>query len=244
MPTADLQAKPRLEFCFDLARIDTRMLRAVLHNPVALSMSFIVFQPIAVQLMQQSLDMNFTQAVNALGINTVLLTYARSAVAIFLGAILAMTNVELETQTAMTHLQPKRQFIRIDQLFRKDEPVKDSSEPVEPVLAIPEAAPTVSEDTALPEPSVATEQLETPEQPAEISAQPEPPTYDTPEKRAQKVSEIDFTDLSALQRVVKVLELFPDLSDRELGKLSSMAPATAKKHKEVLQREKLAEGVD
>ena len=35
MPTADLQAKLRLEFCFDLARIDTRMLRAVLHNPAA-----------------------------------------------------------------------------------------------------------------------------------------------------------------------------------------------------------------
>jgi hypothetical protein len=33
MSTADLQAKLRLEFCFDLARIDTRMLRAVLHNP-------------------------------------------------------------------------------------------------------------------------------------------------------------------------------------------------------------------
>src|SRR5260370_13507871 len=35
MPAADLQAKLRLEFCFDLARIDTRMLRAVLHHPAA-----------------------------------------------------------------------------------------------------------------------------------------------------------------------------------------------------------------
>jgi len=35
MPTADLQAKLRLEFCFDLARIDTWMLRAVLHHPAA-----------------------------------------------------------------------------------------------------------------------------------------------------------------------------------------------------------------
>ena len=33
MPTTDREAKLCLEFCFDLARIDTRMLRAVLHNP-------------------------------------------------------------------------------------------------------------------------------------------------------------------------------------------------------------------
>jgi len=35
MPTADREAKLRLEFCFDLARIDTWMLRAVLHHPAA-----------------------------------------------------------------------------------------------------------------------------------------------------------------------------------------------------------------
>jgi hypothetical protein len=35
MPTADLQAKLRLEFCFDLTRIDTWMPRAVLDNPGA-----------------------------------------------------------------------------------------------------------------------------------------------------------------------------------------------------------------
>ncbi len=60
-------------------------------------------------------------------------------------------------------------------------------------------------------------------------------TATTPEQRAQKVSEIDFTGLSARERVVKVLELFPDLSDRELGKLSSMSAATAKKHREALK---------
>jgi hypothetical protein len=210
---------------------------------LALSMSLIIFQPIAVQLLQQSLNLNFSQAVDALGINIVLLTYARSAVAIFLGAILAMTNVELETQSAMTHIQPKRQFIRIDQLFRKDEPIKDSNEamaPVEPVLAIPEATPVVSEDMALPKPSVAveetiTEQITPPEQPAEMPAQPEAPTYDTPEQRAAKVSEIDFTGLSARERVAKVLELFSGLSDRELGKLSSVSAATAKKHRTALR---------
>jgi hypothetical protein len=61
---------------------------------LALAMSLIVFQPLALQLLQQSLDLNFAQAVANLGINIVFLTYARSGVAVFLGAILAMTNVE------------------------------------------------------------------------------------------------------------------------------------------------------
>jgi hypothetical protein len=82
---------------------------------------------------------------------------------------------------------------------------------------------------------VAVEQIAAPEQPAEESAQPEPPRYNTPEQRAQKVSELDFTGLSACERVAKVLELFPDLSDRELGKLSGVAAATAKKHRETLK---------
>ena len=212
---------------------------------LALAMSVIVFQPLAIQLLQQSLDLNFNQAVASLGVNIIFLTYARSGVAVFLGAILAMTNVESGTPAhaapAPTH--PKRQFVRIEQLFQKEESVKDSNEavaPVEPVLAIPEATPVVAADTALPEPSVAAEetiaeQVVSPEQPAQPPAQPDPPAYDTPEQRAQKVSEIDFTGLSAPERVAKVVRLFPDLSDRELGKLSKQSAATAKKHRAALK---------
>jgi len=72
-------------------------------------------------------------------------------------------------------------------------------------------------------------------------AQTDMSTTTTPEQRAQKVSEIDFTDLSAPDRVAKVLELFPDLSDRELGKLSSVAAATAKKHRETLKTQTASE---
>jgi hypothetical protein len=57
----------------------------------------------------------------------------------------------------------------------------------------------------------------------------------TPAERAERVSELDFTGLSARERVAKVLNLFPDLSDRELGKLSGTAAATAKKHREALK---------
>ena len=55
----------------------------------------------------------------------------------------------------------------------------------------------------------------------------------TPEERARTIRELDFTSLSAPERVTKVLTLFPDVSDRELGRLSNLAPATAKKHREV-----------
>jgi hypothetical protein len=56
----------------------------------------------------------------------------------------------------------------------------------------------------------------------------------TPEQRAERVSELDFTGLSARERVLHVLELFPDLSDRELGKLSKTAPMTAKKYRQTI----------
>ena len=61
-------------------------------------MSFIVFQPVAIQLLQQSLAISFNQALSLLGINIVILTYARSVVAVFLGAVLALSNVEQATK--------------------------------------------------------------------------------------------------------------------------------------------------
>lgn len=62
--------------------------------PVALGMSFVVFQPVVIQLLQQALDISFDAALSMLGINIVILVYARSIVAVVLGAILALTNVE------------------------------------------------------------------------------------------------------------------------------------------------------
>ena len=211
---------------------------------LALAMSVIVFQPLAIQLLQQSLDLNFNQAVASLGVNIIFLTYARSGVAVFLGAILAMTNVESGTpaHAAPAPAQPKRQFIRIEQLFQKAEPITDSGDMVVPIGTAPgmtEEVLAISENTIPSEPSDTTEaqtaeQSIVPEQPEEEPAQPEPSHYDTPEQRAARVSEIDFTGLSAPERIAKVLELFPDLSDRELGRLSKQSAATAKKHKEAL----------
>ncbi len=207
---------------------------------LALSMAVIIFQPLAIQLLQQSLNLSFTQAVSSLGINIVFLTYARSGVAVFLGAILAMTNVEGEPppQPPQEAPHPKRQFILISRLFRQPESAISTTineEQPAPVLEAPAESSVTNEE-------LVTEQVVAPEQQTEVPAQPELPRYDSPEQRAQKVSEMDFTDLSARERVVRVLELFPDLSDRELGKLSGMAPATAKKHRDALKTLVATEG--
>jgi hypothetical protein len=62
--------------------------------PLAVCMSIIVFQPLAIQLLQQSLGISFNQALSYLGINIVELVYARAFVAVCLGGILALTNSE------------------------------------------------------------------------------------------------------------------------------------------------------
>ncbi len=62
--------------------------------PLAMGMSFIVFQPVAIQQLQQSMGISFNAALANLGIDLNILVYARSFVSVLLGAVLAMTNVE------------------------------------------------------------------------------------------------------------------------------------------------------
>jgi len=67
--------------------------------PLAAGMSFIVFQPVAIQQLQQSMGISFSAALANLGIDLNFLVYARSGVAVLLGAVLAMTNVESPVNT-------------------------------------------------------------------------------------------------------------------------------------------------
>ena len=205
--------------------------------PLALGISFVVFEPVIIQLYQQALDVGFHEALNALGISLPILVYARAGVAVALGAILALTNGESEaadtTESEMT--QPKRRRLWFIKPSIQTVPAIDSGQP-----AMPELTPPASESEADTEQVVTAEvpplkQVIALQQPAEGPAQPEIFTTTTPEQRAQKVSELDLTSLSASERVAKILELFPDMSDRELGKLSGMAPATAKKHRDALK---------
>ena len=62
--------------------------------PIALAMSVVVFQPVVVQLLQSSLEIDFKTAIAMLGFNVVALVFMRSLVSVVLGAVLALTNVE------------------------------------------------------------------------------------------------------------------------------------------------------
>jgi hypothetical protein len=207
---------------------------------LASGMSVIVFQPIAIQLLQQSLNINFSQAVSNLGINIVFLTYARAAVAVALGAILAMTNVESEMSEQRVLTGPQRKIVLFERLLNRVAPIVSGE--------TPPAQVAVSEDVQAQTPAQAETTKDIGEQPtmllpvvsAELPApvaQPEVSTDTTPEQRAQAVSELDIASLSAAERITKVLNLFPDVSDRELGRLCNLAAATAKKHREALQRQ-------
>jgi hypothetical protein len=224
---------------------------------LASGMSIIVFQPIAIQLLQQSLGIDFSQAVSNLGINIVFLTYARAAVAVALGAILAMTNVESETSEQRVLSGPQRKLILFERLLNRVAPIVSEEAPLAQVAVSEDVQaqtpaqaettkdigeqptmllPTVSVPAPPPEVPTDTTPEPTPEPEPESPASQPPTTATTPEQRAQAVSELDIASLSASERVTKVLSLFPDVSDRELGRLSNVAAATAKKHRETFKK--------
>ncbi len=118
---------------------------------LAFGMSFIVFQPVAIQMLQQSLSISFNQALSDLGINIVILVYARAIVAVVLGAVLALTNVEsaMEARAGISVNAPKRRLILFDKVLDKIAPVVSApnvptSEPISEQVASPEENISVS----------------------------------------------------------------------------------------------------
>lgn len=180
--------------------------------PVALGISFVVFEPVVVQLYQQALSVDFNQALIAVGVNLTVLVYARSGVAVFLGAILAMTNVEskMAVPGKQEDTKPKQEVSSPDQVAKEEVAVDHTGAQV-----------TVTEDV--------------PDQALITIPQDIPDLRTLQQARAQKISEIDIDSLSGYDRVAIVLSYFPNISDRELGKLSKLSPATAKKHREALK---------
>ena len=181
---------------------------------LAIGMSIIVFEPISIQLLQQSLNVDFNHAVESLGINIVFLTYARSGVAVFLGAILAMTNVESDVLEQSDADRPRRRIVLFDGLLNRIAPIVS----VEVTLAHEETDQQVP--AQLPAPAT----------------RPAVRTETTPQEREAQVRNLDLSGLSTAERVERVSKLFPGLSDRELGKLSNVSAATAKKYREMLKQ--------
>src|SRR5260221_4690526 len=87
--------------------------------PVALGMSFVVWQPVMIQLLQQALNISFNQALNQLGLSIVTLIIARSIVAVVLGGILALTNVESDQSAAQAgaQIEQENEHAQADQVI-------------------------------------------------------------------------------------------------------------------------------
>jgi hypothetical protein len=202
--------------------------RLIWNIPVALGISFVVFEPVVIQLYQQAMDMNFSQALERLGIDLTVLVYARSAVAVLLGAILAVTNVESGETEQPVKTGTQRKIVLFERLLNRIAPVVSEEPPAQPV-AVVETAPTEQVQAPVPEEPV-TAKLPAP------TPQPTIPTETTPQDRAEQVRQLDLNGLSTAERVAQVLSLFPDVSDRELGKLSGVSAATAKKYRESFKR--------
>jgi hypothetical protein len=217
--------------------------RLLWNIPVALGISFVVFEPVVIQLYQQAMDMNFAQALDRLGIDLTVLVYARSAVAVLLGAILAITNVESGQTEQRVKINPQRKVILFERLLNRVAPIVSAEAPPVQVAVSEEVSEEVKAQT-LAQMQTNEDVSEQPttllpvvsaEVPAPV-AQPEVRTDTTPQERIETVRELDLTGLSTVERVARVLALFPDVSDRELGKLSNVSAATAKKYRETFKR--------
>lgn len=211
---------------------------------LALAMSFIIFEPISVQLFQQTLNVSFNQALSSLGVNIVFLTYARSGVAVFLGAILAMTNVESEVSHKHEDTRSKRAFILWDKVLNRLAPIVST-------VAVQPNQTEVTENLPAQLKAPTEQEAETRETPVQELSTPEQETTGNvisiraiQEKRRQEIPVVNLGGLSTYEKVVKVLEQVPTISDRELAKLSDCAPATAKKHRERFRREQAAKPIE
>jgi hypothetical protein len=189
---------------------------------LALGMSFIVFQPVAIQLLQQSLAIGFNSALSQLGINIVILVYARAFVAVLLGGILALTNIDEQTSSnEVSSVQsPKRRIVMLDRMLDKIAPMVD----VQQVDSVQCPASSVQISSVSVQIDNDTEQsghLVIAQSVQHESVQCERPFELKPV-------------LTPFERVKQALDIEPDASDRRIAQLSNVAPTTAGKYRKML----------
>jgi hypothetical protein len=158
---------------------------------------------IAIQALQQTLNISFAQALAMLNLNIVVMTYIRSFVAIAMAVVVAVSN-----NTAVTAAQaPKRRLAFLEK-------------------ALDTLASVVSDETAQPAQTVITPSTE-----QEVEQR-------VPKQSARLHIVEPSTDGQPLERVKRVLSVEPDCSDRRLGALTNLAPATAKKYRQMLHQQR------
>lgn len=168
---------------------------------LALGMSGIVFPPVVIQMLQQSLNISFTQALSMLDMNIVVLVYARGAVATVLGAVLALTNVEGEMSSEVSSVQrPRRRIVLLDRALDKIAPVDTSTNGQVTVQVLDTVA---AQPVQLPAPK-------RPAQPRPVELLPVPTAY---------------------ERVQTAIREHPDASDRQIALMSNVSPTTVGKYR-------------
>jgi hypothetical protein len=187
----------------------------------------------------------------------------RSGVAVFLSAILALKNSADEAVPVKgTHPHCQRfgwfrwlwQWLgALSQKWQKSvAPVVVNKELPAPAAIPPAPGPLQAAPAPITQPATTEETtVEQVEIPTDVADAPTEPLVAVEQAVAEQVrlseqlvevSELDFTGLSGIERIAKVLELFPDLSDRGQGRLSNMSAATVKKHRETLRVSVATEG--
>jgi hypothetical protein len=161
------------------------------------------FAAVAVQALQQTLNISFAQALALLNLNVVVITYTRAGVTIAMAVVVALSN-----HAAVTTAQaPKRRLAFLEKALNKVAPIVSSEE-------TPIAQEIITPD---------------PEQEVEQRA----------EKQSARLHTVETSiDEKPLERVKQVLRMEPDCSDRRLGALTNLAPATAKKYRQMLNQQR------
>jgi len=133
---------------------------------------------------------------------------------------------------------PRRRVILLDGLLNRiapiigeDTPPADGGNGDTTELQLPAPVPIIEDISEQPT-------LKLPVVPMHVLAPVEQPairTETTPQEREAQVRYLELSGLSSAERVARVYTLFPHISDRELGKLSNVSAATAKKYRVVTE---------
>ena len=186
---------------------------------LGLVLGLVDWAAIDVQSLQQAIGINFSQALAQLNLNIELITHIRSAVAIIMAAVVALSN-----HTAVTTAQaPKRRLALLDKVLDKIAPVVDEQSKQE-VLAESEQQGT---ETAIS--STEQEPEQDSEQPGEQISEQEPVTDRLPVVNARPSNSrkvLAFTSKSngdAAKRVRKALKVNPGATLTELARKANVS---------------------
>jgi hypothetical protein len=204
---------------------DNHWLAGASYVLLGLLLGVVTWAAVDLQSLQQALGLGSAGALAHLSLTAETVTQLRSAVAVVMGVVVALSNHQVVSGAQAPAV--RRTFLPLKRLL----------------------------DTYLPESAslrvqVSSQQVQA-EQKEELPEQVEPvhqsdhasPTRSSKPPRTQPtplhVVSIDGGDLTPLERVREALETEPDASDRRIARLSSLSPTTVKKYRQLLAQQEV-----